>query len=94
MEWAAGNLLKLVLGLRRTRRSSAQGALQKLDSLAKAGTADKNKAGRSQAVGRRFGHGAARNDLVIKASFQGEANVDVKVKEPTRRCVLVMSDPR
>src|SRR5947209_11624725 len=79
MEWAAGGLLKQDWPAQ--NKELQLKAQQKLDSLAKA-LADKNKGEEAKRL-REAVNVQRRRDLVIKASFQGEANIDLKVKEPT-----------
>ena len=79
MEWAAGNLLKQDWPSQ--SKELQLKAQQKLESLAKT-LQDKNRGEESK----RLRDSVAlqrRRDLVVKASFQGEGNVDLKVKEPT-----------
>jgi hypothetical protein len=79
MEWAAGGLLKQDWPSQ--NKELQLKAQQKLDSLAKA-LAEKNQPEESKRL-RAAVSQQRRRDLVVKASFQGEASIDLKVKEPT-----------
>src|SRR5262249_49506680 len=79
MEWAAGNLLKQDWPVNNQEFQAK--AAQKPQSRAKAlEKSDRREDSRRllEAV-----NGQRRRDLVIKLSWQGDADLDLKVKEPT-----------
>jgi tetratricopeptide (TPR) repeat protein len=75
MEWAAGNLLKQEWPTRNDELK--QTTLGRVEALAR--TADKATAERLKATI----HTNQRRDLVIKLLWQGEADLDLKIQEPT-----------
>ncbi|HZY87933.1 MAG TPA: hypothetical protein VFE78_24070, partial [Gemmataceae bacterium] len=87
MEWAAGGLLAQDWPVGNKELQSR--ALQKLEALAKA----LEKDGRQDEARRMLESVAKRRqrDLVIKLSWQGEADLDVQVEEPTASVCSVLN---
>jgi tetratricopeptide (TPR) repeat protein len=79
MEWAAGGLLKQDWPSQ--NKELQLKAQQKLESLAKS-LKEKSKVEEAKRLTDTVNQ-QRRRDLVVKASFQGEASIDLKVKEPT-----------
>jgi tetratricopeptide (TPR) repeat protein len=79
MEWAAGNLLRQDWPANNQKVQDR--AMQKIESLAKL----LNREGRKEEAERLLGIIADRRqrDLVIKLRWQGEADLDLKIFEPT-----------
>jgi len=87
MEWAAGALLQQDWPV--NNQELRDKAIQKLEALARA----LEKAGRTE-EGQRLRDVAAarqRRDLVIKLVWQGEADLDLKVQEPTGSTCWVLN---
>jgi tetratricopeptide (TPR) repeat protein len=84
MEWAAGSLLKQDWPYHNDELQKK--AVQKLESLARALEKDRHKDEAERLLDRV--HQERQRDLVIKMSYQGEADLDLKVKGP---CGIVCS---
>ena len=79
MEWATSNLLKQDWAV--NNEAIQKKAKNKLEAMA-ARLDDKNRGAESKKL-RDTVEGQRRRDLVIKLSWEGQADLDLKVKEPT-----------
>jgi hypothetical protein len=87
MEWAAGNLLKQNWPVRNTKMQTL--ANQKLESLAHLLEKEGRKADADSLL--KSVNAQRERDLVIKLAWQGEADLDLKVEEPTGSFCSVMN---
>jgi len=86
MEWAAGNLLKQDWPVRNQQMQTL--ALQKAESLARL-LEKEGKKGEAEQLLQNV-HSQRRRDLVVKLAWQGEADLDLQVEEPTGSICSVM----
>ena len=87
MEWAAGHLLRQDWPV--SNKELQDNALQKTESLARTLEEDNHKDQAQHLL--EAVEGQRQRDLVIKASWQGEADLDLKVKEPTGSVCWVLN---
>jgi len=87
MEWAAGHLLRQDWPV--SNKELQDNAVQKTKSLARTLEQDNHKAEAQHLLD--TVEGQRQRDLVIKASWQGEADLDLKVKEPTGSVCWVLN---